>query len=179
MHEHKIGNFSKSEIQGLVSRYRLVAKELSMLTKSFPEQKSLANPHYWYVRIPAVSSFADSLEIPASIRRLCIQALIDRVQHLIELKPASRSSARIVAEINLPKLSDSGIIVFFDEAYFIELFSRNLGELGWKPLPPYISLEKEWVLSIPDKLSMKGYREEVKDRGILYTREIWFVGELD
>lgn len=179
MDKDRIGDFSKSEIQALVHGYRSMIKEFLALTEVFPESGDLVNSHYWHARLPRSSSFIDSSKIPPSIPRLCIQALIDRVQYLIDVRPKSVAGTRAITEINLPKLSRSGIITFFDEDYFNDLFNRDIGSQEWLPLSTCRSLEKEWVVSVPDKLSIKGYQEEINDGDFLHTREFWFVGELD
>lgn len=153
-------------------------KEFLVLTKAFPRPEDLSNLHYWHVRLPASSSFIDSDKVPISIRRLCIQALIDRVQYLIDIRPKSKASTRVIAEINLPKLSNSGIIIFFDVGYFDKLFNRDIKYQGWLPLSACRSLEKEWVVSVPDKLSVEGFQEEISNEGFIYRREFWFAGEL-
>jgi len=178
MSKDRIGDRSKTEIQALVRDYRLMINEFLALTEVFPQSEDLDNPHYWHVRLPKSSSFIDSSETPASIRRMCIQALIDRTQYLIDIRPKSKASARVVADINLPRLSNSGIIVFFDEEYFYEIFKRDICGQGWLTLPTCRGLEREWVVSVPDKLSVEGFQEEISEEGFIYKREFWFVGDI-
>lgn len=180
MHEQRFSGLSKNEIQHLVGEYRSMIKEFTALTSVFPEPEYSGIPQYRYVRLPRSSLFVDSPEIPLSFRRLCIQALIDHAQHLIDIRPRSKAHARVIAEIDLPRLSNSGIIIFFEPGYLdkCECFRPDLKNQGWTPLSSCRGLEKEWIVSIPDKLSVTGYQEEIRDDNEVYTREFWFVGEL-
>nr|WP_236797958.1 MULTISPECIES: DUF3916 domain-containing protein [Bacillus] len=52
-------------------------------TQSFPENVS----DYWHLPLPAAYDFMTSNRTPKKIKRLCIQTLLNRAEHLIDLKP--------------------------------------------------------------------------------------------
>ena len=42
---------------------------------------------YWHLHLPVAQDLINSKNTPTKIKRLCIQALLDRAEHLIGLKP--------------------------------------------------------------------------------------------
>ena len=45
---------------------------------------------YWHLHLPVAQAFIYSNKTPKKIKRLCIQTLLDRAEHLIQLKPNNK-----------------------------------------------------------------------------------------
>ncbi|MDZ4910358.1 DUF3916 domain-containing protein, partial [Clostridium perfringens] len=114
------------------------------LTSGFP--KIDLGHGYWHLHIPTYQRFIDSYKTPASLRRKCIQLIIDRVEFLIKNKLQSDAPIRVVACINLPSLWDSQIIAFFGDEYYKNFFNRNTDYQKWIPLSKERDICKEWNL---------------------------------
>jgi hypothetical protein len=157
---------------------RKMVEHIYDLTAEFP-QEDCAGCGYWHMHLPTSSATIDSPRTPKSVRKTCIQTLIDRTNHLCILKPTDDVPTHAVAAINLPNLFDAQIIVFFGSDYFARFFDRNSPQQCWIPLPDHRSLVKEWKLSIPNGFIERGYREIIQDEDFSHDGEIWFIGELD
>lgn len=113
--------------------------------------------------IPVAQSFIDSKKTPRSIRKFCIQTLINATEKLVKIKPSSQIKTRIVAIISLPNLWDSQITVFFDSNYFDTFFDRKSDYQKWISLSSTRNIQKEWGLNIPNNFLLKGYLEKIND----------------
>ncbi len=65
---------------------------------------------YWHLYLPVAQDFIDSSNTPRNVKRLGIQTLIDKVKYLVNVKPDSKETLRVVACITSPHLHDSQII---------------------------------------------------------------------
>lgn len=64
----------------------------------------------------------------------------------------------MIAAIDLPRLFDSQLIVFFGQDYS-RFFTRETSDQRWVALPPHRSLERDWSLRIPAGFSEWGFSE--------------------
>ncbi|MBZ5753895.1 DUF3916 domain-containing protein [Metabacillus sp. DBTR6] len=121
----------------------------------------------------------DSGNTPNSVRNLCMQTVINQVQHLIDIKRESEKAHRVYTLISLPRLFDSQIVFLFDKKDFEGFFDRDTEEQRWIPLLSDRSIKKEWGLEIPEGLAVKGYKQIINDENYAYEGGLWFIGELD
>ena len=108
MHEKKI--------RGIKRKANAMIKRIEEHTKTFPS--TFYNDEYWYMPLPVSQDFIESHKTPRKVKRLCIQTLIDRVNHLIKIKPSDTHTYRVVALISIENLWRSQIIVFKNDDYF-------------------------------------------------------------
>lgn len=177
MDRDKIGHFQKDEIRSLVTKYRSVIEEFLAITAILPQPDSLTDLQFCYLGLPRSVSFLDADYVPTAIRRMCMQTVIDRARYLIDMRPLSKKYIRVAAEINLPRLSGSGIIVFYNNECFRDFFEKGLDNKAIEPLGEHRSIEKEWVVCIPDGFTVVGMQEEIQDAMNVYKRELWYVYE--
>ncbi|OCA85077.1 DUF3916 domain-containing protein [Pseudobacillus wudalianchiensis] len=167
---------SDKKIRGLKRKTKKMIERIEQETETFPSEFYNG---YWHLHIPAAQSFISSSKIPLSIKRACMQTLLDRTEHLIKIKPQYNEKLRVVAAIDLPDLWNSQIIVFTGDRHFKGFFDRDDGEQRWTPLSKKRDIEKEWSLSIPAGVETLGIREDLTEEdGEKFESEIWFVGEL-
>ncbi len=110
-----------------------------------------------------------------------MQAMIDKVEHLISIKPKSNTKTRVVAHINETSLWYSEITIFFGEEYYSNFFTRNSKFQTWNEMPENQSLVKKNHLIIPAGLTIKGYFELLgdEDDDWEWQNNLWYIGELD
>lgn len=163
---------TEKKIRGKKRKLSSLIERINSLTEDFPEEQ-----RYWHMHLPVAQSFIDSPKTPKSIRKKCIQTLIDRTAHLNSIKPDNEKFQRVVTLIDLPKLWNSQIVVFFDEDYFNNFFIRDNPEQTWKPIVDDKEFLKEWNLEIPNGLFLTGYHEIINDE-YYYEGQIWAIAEL-
>ncbi len=161
--------------RGLKRKCAELVRRIRAEVQSFPERT--AEEKYWHMHLPVSQAFIDSPKTPKSIRRLCMQELLDATSHLMSIRP-SNTKAKVVTAIDLPNLFDSQIIIFFSEEYFDSFFNRESGEQRWLSLASNRSLAREWNLNIPPRFCEKGFQEIIQDEDYAHTGEVWFFGEL-
>ena len=115
MHEKKI--------RGMKRKTNTMIKRIEEHTKTFPS--TFYNDEYWYMPLPVSQAFIESHKTPRKVKRLCIQTLIDRVNHLIKIKPSDTHTYRVVTIISIENLWRSQIIVFKNDDYF-QIFSIEI-----------------------------------------------------
>lgn len=180
MYYRNFSSSDRSKVRGVKRKYKSLKKYLLVDTETFPEPDY--DYGYTHFHLPTSQSFIDSSKTPVSVRKQCIQLMIDRIHFLIENKPNLDITTRVVALISLPDLWNSQIIVFFGDEYFSSFFDRNWEYQKWIPLPEKRSIEKEWGLSIPENMKIRGYRQEIIDEDDIddkFINELWAIGELD
>jgi hypothetical protein len=168
---------NKKKVRGAKRKARLMVKSITNWTSRFPMKDTYYG--YWHMHLPVAQTFIDSIKTPTFVRRVCIQTLINRVNYLINIKNELSISAHVVACISMPNLWNSQITVFFDEEYFSSFFERNNDYQKWIQLPQDRSLEREWGLTIPDDMRIKGFKELLTDDDYSSISELWFIGNLD
>ncbi|WP_339254829.1 DUF3916 domain-containing protein [Sporosarcina sp. FSL W8-0480] len=130
--------------------------------------------------LPVAQGFIDSDRTPFGIKRLCVQTLLERAKHLIEIKPNTPDQYRVVVYISFQALFDSQIIVFAGDSHFEGFFDRNDEFQKWIPLSKERHFESEWRINIPQNMSVSRIKEEITNvDGEIYKRDIWFIGELN
>lgn len=169
----------KKKIRGQNRKFSSMEKNFEKLTSTFPEPDYYYG--YWHLHLPTSQSFIDSCKTPVSLRRKCIQLIIDRVQYLMNIKPQTDIPIRVVASINLPDIWDSQIIVFYGDDYYKKFFNRNHEYQKWIPLQEKRNILREWQLNNQSLIEVRGYREELYDDedDTCSIKELWFIGELD
>lgn len=166
---------NRRKVRGIKRKCQSMVKRLIMLTEHFPHEE----PDYWHLYLPASRSFIDSPKTPQAVKRLCIQTLVDRVHHLIEIKPQSKVPTRVIASIDLRNLWESQIIIFFSEESFKNFFNRNSVYHKWIPIPNSRSFKKAWKLDVPRGLKIQGFKDVITGSDVSYVGEMWLVGEID
>jgi len=168
---------SDKKVRGLKRKTKSMIKRIEQETKIFPID--FCNG-YWHLHLPVAQDFISSNKTPITIKRLCIQTLLNRAEYLIRIKPKSQQKFRVIVLIDLPDLWNSQIIVFSGDSHFKGFFERNDDYQKWIPLTVERNIVSEWNLSVPKGIDIFGVREEITDEdGEKYESEIWFVGELD
>lgn len=164
------------KIRGIRRKYTNMKTSIIESTSTFPEITS----KYWHLHLPTSYSFMNSPNLPDNLKIQCMQLLIDRAWRLYKLNK-DKENHRVVIAITPEDLWSSQIIIFKDDDYFANFFSRNDNYEVWQP----ISKEEfhfEQYLSIPDEFSLIGYKEIIYDDGRMfaptYISDIWFIGKL-
>ena len=135
---------------------------------------------YWHLPLLVVQDFIDSDKTPEKIKRLRIQMLLDRAEHLIDMKPNDKEKYRVVVVVKFPSLWGSQIIIFKGDSHFRNFFNRNDEYQKWRPLSDDRNIQIEWKLSVPNNLQISGFREVIIDEDRYdYEGELWFIGELN
>jgi len=163
------------KIRGARRRCSTFARRLAEFTSCFPTAHDERG--YWHLHLPIAQSFIDSPRAAQSIRRECVQLLLDAASRLTALRPPS-VTARVVAAVSTPLLFDSQLIAFFSADYFASFFLRDGPEQQWSALPASRSLAREWSLALPSGFSERGFHEHIHDEDYEQHGEIWFFGEL-
>lgn len=164
------------KVRGIKRKVSNMIKRIEEETADFP--LDFYNG-YWHLHLPVAQGFIDSDKTPFGIRRLCVQTLLERAQHMIELKPSTGEKYRVVVYINFQALFDSQIIVFASDAHFKDFFDRNHDHQRWIPLSKERMIANEWRINIPKNMNVLGFKEEITDEGEVYHSDIWFIGELE
>ncbi|KXH86075.1 DUF3916 domain-containing protein [Sporosarcina sp. HYO08] len=164
------------KVRGLKRKTKNMVNRIEQETLEFPSDFYNG---YWHLHLPVAQDFISSSKTPIAIKRLCMQTLLDRAEHLIKIKPQSQPKFRIVVAIDLPGLWNSQIIVFSGDSHFKGFFERNDDYQKWIPLSKERNIMSEWNLIGSNDMDCLGIREEITDEdGELFESEIWFVGEL-
>ncbi|MFG3613541.1 DUF3916 domain-containing protein [Rummeliibacillus stabekisii] len=166
----------EKKVRGVKRQSNNIIKRMEENTLEFPTDFYNG---YWHLHIPVTQDFVNSDKTPKKVKRLCIQTLVERAEHLIACKPNDKEKYRVVVAIDLPNLGDSQIIVFKGDSHFKDFFNRNDEEQKWLHLSDDRNIQTEWGLSIPKELQISGFKEVITDEdGYHYESEIWFIGEL-
>ncbi|HDR3338824.1 TPA: DUF3916 domain-containing protein [Bacillus anthracis] len=168
MHEKKI--------RGMKRKTNTMIKRIEEHTKMFPS--TFYNDEYWYMPLPVSQDFIESHKTPRKVKRLCIQTLIDRVNHLIKIQPSDTHTYRVVALISIENLWRSQIIVFKNDDYFHNFFNRNNEFQKWILLSNEIDFWETWGISIFPTPQLLRFQEVIYDEDTIDEKEIWFIGEL-
>lgn len=163
----------KTKPRGLRRKCQTMVRRLITGTTVFPLFPREGD--FWHLHLPVPPVFIDSKATPFSVRRLCVQTLIDRAQYLAAIAPKGKYQNRVVVAITLPDLRGSQIIVFFGEDYFSKFLYRNTAAYCWTPIEQK-SLVRRWALSLPAEFSEQGYHEAIEDEDGIQNSQIWFIG---
>ncbi len=94
----------EKKIRGMKRKTNTMIKRIEEHTKTFPS--TFYNDEYWYMPLPVSQAFIESHKTPRKVKRLCIQTLIDRVNHLIKIKPSDAHTYRVVTIISIEIYGD-------------------------------------------------------------------------
>ncbi|MES5939682.1 MULTISPECIES: DUF3916 domain-containing protein [unclassified Bacillus cereus group] len=166
----------EKKIRGMKLKTETMIQRIKEYTNTFPS--AFYDDEYWYMPLPVSQDFIDSPKTPSKVKRLCIQTLINRVNHLIKIKPSDTHTYRVVALISIENLWKSQIIVFKNDDYFQNFFNRNNEFQKWIPLSNESDFWKSWGFSICPPFQILHFQEIIYDEGECYEKEIWFIGEL-
>lgn len=166
------------KVRGLKTKCRSMVQDLIACTDKFPIEFSAER--FWHEHLPVPQAFIDSTNTPHSVRRLCMQTMIDRTNFLAQSKPKHLTNSRVCCLINLPDLFFSEVTIFFSESYFQTFFNRKGPWQKWTPIQDK-DLTKEYNLTVPANFQVRGYKDEASDDDdpniLAYTGEVWFIGE--
>ncbi|SFC65908.1 Protein of unknown function [Bacillus sp. OV322] len=166
----------EKKVRGVKRNSNNMIKRIEEHTLEFPTE---FYQDYWHLHLPVAQDFISSEKTPNKVKRLCIQTLIDRAEHLIRLKPGNEERYRVVVAVDFPDMWGSQIIVFKGDSYFKDFFNRNDEYQKWLQLSDNRNIQAEWALSVPNELQISGFKEVINDEdGYHYEGEIWFIGEL-
>ncbi|MED3125587.1 DUF3916 domain-containing protein [Bacillus wiedmannii] len=166
----------EKKIRGMKRKTNTMIKRIEEHTKTFPS--AFYNDEYWYMPLPVSQAFINSCKTPRKVKRLCIQTLLNQVQHLIKIKPSDTHTYRVVVFISIESLWNSQIIVFKNEDYFHNFFNRNSEFQKWIPLSNKSNFWKSLGISICSTVQMLHFQEVIYDEDAIDEKEIWFIGEL-
>ncbi|MFB5284689.1 DUF3916 domain-containing protein [Peribacillus sp. Hz7] len=166
----------EKKVRGIKRKAKNMTKRIEENTTEFPME---FYNDYWHMHLPVAQDFINSNKTPNKVKRLCIQTLLERADHLIRMKPNDKENYRVVVAIDLLDLWDSQIIVFKGDSHFKNFFNRNDEYQKWLHLSDERSIRIEWGLTVPNDMKILGFKELIIDEdGYSYEGEIWFIGEL-
>ncbi|QQN81873.1 DUF3916 domain-containing protein [Bacillus toyonensis] len=166
----------EKKIRGMKRKTNTMIKRIEEYTNTFPS--TFYHDEYWYMPLPVSQAFIESHKTPRKVKRLCIQTLIDRVNHLIKIKPSDAHTYRVVTIISIENLWRSQIIVFKNNDYFQNFFNRNNESQKWIPLSNEINFWETCGISICPTTQLLHFQEVIYDGDAIDKKEIWFIGEL-
>ncbi|PEL13730.1 DUF3916 domain-containing protein [Bacillus sp. AFS017336] len=164
----------EKKVRGIKRKFNTLIKRVEENTSEFPTEFYNG---YWHLHLPVAQAFICSNKTPKKIKRLCIQTLLDRAEHLTQLKPNDKEKYRVVVAVDLPDLSSSQIIVFKGDSHFKDFFKRDDEYQQWLRLSINRNIQTEWGLSVRNDLKILGFKELINDEDYHYESEIWFIGE--
>lgn len=162
----------QKKIRGMKRKCKNMIERIEENTANFPVQ---FHYNYWHMPLPVAQDFISSGN---KVKRLCMQTLLDRAKHLIQIKPNDGENYQVVVGINLPGLWYSQIIVFKGDSYFKDFFHRNNETQKRIPISHTKNIQTKWQLTVPDGMQVLGYKELITDDEYNYEGEFWFIGEL-
>ncbi len=166
----------EKKVRGMRRKTNEMVTRIEESTRAFPAD---IEKGYWHLPLPVAYDFICSSKTPQKIKRLSIQTLINRAEHLIELKPFDGEIYRVVVAVDATELWGSQIIVFKGDSYFKYFFNRHDDDQRWLPLSDVRNIQREWGLSVLKGRQTMGFKEIIADEdGISYEGERWFIGEL-
>jgi hypothetical protein len=130
MRKLAIHGIPSGRVRGLSRKCRAMVESITAIAGYTPVEHS-PGCGYWHAHLPVAQAFIDSPATPRSVRRLCIQSILDASERLRLAQSSRRIDCRVVASIDLPKLWNSQIIVFFGQNYFSRFFQRDMPEQTW------------------------------------------------
>ncbi|MED2786944.1 DUF3916 domain-containing protein [Bacillus thuringiensis] len=167
----------EKKIRGMKRKTNTMIKRIEEHTKTFPS--TFYNDEYWYMPLPVSQAFIDSRKTSRKIKRLCIQTLLNRLNHLMKIKPSDTHTYRVVALISIENLWSSQIIVFKNDDYFHHFFNRNSKFQKWILLSNEIDFWETWEISVLPTFQTLHFQEIIYNADECYEKEILFIGELN
>ncbi|QKE72058.1 DUF3916 domain-containing protein [Arthrobacter citreus] len=168
------------KVRGLKRLIKKFKREWTKLTEKFPIEME----QYWECHVPTrLSDLFISPKTPISVKKQCIQLMIDRTSHLIKLKPSNREKLRILLTVDFRDWNSTKIDIF-------TLNESNTFWMGYEdeyskgvPIDVQHHLTNKWKLSVPIGMGIACVREEIKDSDLIDEDikggEICYFGEIN
>ena len=112
---------------------------------------------------------------PNNIKRKFIIKWLEITEKFIKNKD-DKTFCKIVAMIVTKEISNSRIILFYNEEYYNNFWKREDSYQTWEKLDSKKSLKQR--LNIQTNLKEIGFKETLNDDDFKYETELWFYGEL-
>ncbi|WP_409294111.1 DUF3916 domain-containing protein [Peribacillus sp. SCS-26] len=160
----------EKKVRGINRKSKDMVRHIKENTLDFP--MDFFND-YWHMHLPASQGFVDSSKTPFKVRKLCVQTLLERADHLKGIKPDDQENYRVVTAINLPSLWDSQIIIFRGKSYFDTFFERDETHQKWLRFSEERNIQEEWGVIVPDDMQVWGFKEYITDED-----EFYYEGEI-
>ncbi|WP_226671130.1 DUF3916 domain-containing protein [Metabacillus litoralis] len=167
----------EKKVRGIKRKANKMIQRIEENTMEFPR---IDDDGYRNILLPVSQGFINSDKTPSKIKRLCLQTMVNRAKHLVEMKPTDKEKYRVVVLISLPDLFRSQLIVFRGDSYYQHFFERNNDDQKWSPLSKKRNMAKEWQLSVPETMDILGFKEVITyEEGYHEEGEIWFIGDVN
>ncbi|TDK61769.1 DUF3916 domain-containing protein [Bacillus salipaludis] len=171
-------NCSKKKVRGIKRKSRTFLNYITEQTDALPISKN-SDPDYsgyTYLHLNFDDFFPDSRKTPNSVRRMFLQTVINRIQHLISTKTELQREYRIFCVFSLPNFVGAKIVILYTkkglESFYEGFFSREAE--GHKIISLQNDLESDWGLHLQKGLDVKGYEIEGENS----PDGLWLIGEL-
>lgn len=156
-----------------MKKQRGVYRKLNLLLKKIDLFEPVKKDNIYEEFVVPGNNFLDVS--PISIKRKFIIKWLEITEKFINNKDNKRF-CRIVGMIETKEISNSRIILFYDEEYYNNFWKREDSYQIWKRLDSKKSLKQR--LNIQTNLKEIGFKETLNDDEFKYETELWFYGEL-
>jgi hypothetical protein len=131
---------------------------------------------YEHFHVPC-GPFISSPKTSGTIKTDFCRAWLEKTALILEQKPKELSFCKVVALIDTADLWESQIIIFYDESYYREFWSRDSEEQTWTPLSENNGSFAK-ARNMKTSLKEKGYLELRRDEGVSRRSVLWFYGDV-
>ncbi len=156
-----------------MKKQRGVYRKLNLLFKKIDLFEPIKKDNIYEEFVVPGNNFLDVSQI--SIKRKFIIKWIETTEKFINSKD-NKTFCRIVGMIETKEISNSRIILFYDEEYYNNFWKREDSYQIWERLDSRKSLKQR--LNIQTNLKEIGFKETLNDDEFKYETELWFYGEL-
>ena len=156
-----------------MKKQRGVYRKLNLLLKKIDLFEPVKKDNIYEEFVVPGNNFLDVS--PISIKRKFIIKWLEITEKFINNKDNKRF-CRIVGMMETKEISNSRIILFYDEEYYNNFWKREDSYQIWKRLDSKKSLKQR--LNIQTNLKEIGFKETLNDDDFKYETELWFYGEL-
>lgn len=156
-----------------MKKQRGVYRKLNLLLKKIDLFEPVKKDNIYEEFVVPGNNFLDVS--PISIKRKFIIKWLEITEKFINNKDNKRF-CRIVGMIETKEISNSRIILFYDEEYYNNFWKREDSYQIWKRLDSKKSLKQR--LNIQTNLKEIGFKETLNDDDFKYETELWFYEEL-
>lgn len=87
----------EKKVRGMKRKTNEMVTRIEESTREFPAD---IEQGYWHLPLPAAYDFICTNKTPQKIKRLSIQTLINRAEHLIDLKPIDGEVYRVMVAVD-------------------------------------------------------------------------------
>lgn len=156
-----------------MKKQRGVYRKLNLLSKKIDLFEPVKKDNMYEEFVVPSNNFLDIS--PNNIKRKFIIKWLEITERLIKYKD-NKKFCRIVGMIVTKEISNSRIILFYDEEYYNNFWKREDSYQTWEKLDSKKSLKQR--LNIQTNLKEIGFKETLNDGDFKYETELWFYGEL-